>query len=219
MTRRCYGRVGWHRGAGTGRQGRVFEGAFAPSTLGSFLRWFTFGQVRQLDAVASRLLTGLAIQAPLLRTATDDFVLLDVDDTVIEVHGFAKQGAGFGYSGVRGLNALLATAGTADSAPVVVAQRLRKGPCGSPRGARGLVADALKTIRGFVIGEAVGARGLSVLRPRPGPGSSSGAGRRVDHGPPGSKGQGGHREDRALHALVGMCDHAGRVAAGPGAGP
>ena len=36
-------------------------------------------------------------------------VLVDVDDTIIEVHGYAKQGAGFGYSGVRGLNALLAT--------------------------------------------------------------------------------------------------------------
>ena len=37
------------------------------------------------------------------------YALLDVDDTIIEVHGHAKQGAGFGYSGVRGLNALLAT--------------------------------------------------------------------------------------------------------------
>jgi hypothetical protein len=35
------------------------------------------------------------------------------DDTIIEVHGYAKQGAGFGYSGVRGLNALLATSTTA----------------------------------------------------------------------------------------------------------
>ena len=73
--------------------------------------------------------------------------LVDVDDTIIEVHGYAKQGAGFGYSGVRGLNALLATATTTDTAPVVVAQRLRKGSCGSPRGARRLVADALKTTR------------------------------------------------------------------------
>jgi len=73
-------------------------------------------------------------------------VLVDVDDTIIEVHGYAKQGAGFGYSGVRGLNALQATAST-DTAPVVVAQRLRKGSCGSPRGAKRLVADALKTVR------------------------------------------------------------------------
>ena len=73
-------------------------------------------------------------------------MLVDVDDTIIEVHGYAKQGAGFGYSKVRGLNALLATATTAGTAPVVVAQRLRKGSCGSPRGAKRLVADALKTV-------------------------------------------------------------------------
>ena len=43
-----------------GGMSRVFERAYAPSTLGSFLRAFTFGHVRQLDAVASRFLTGLA---------------------------------------------------------------------------------------------------------------------------------------------------------------
>lgn len=73
--------------------------------------------------------------------------MLDVDDTIIEVHGHAKQGAGFGYSGVRGLNALLATLATTTSAPVIVAQRLRKGAAGSPRGAKRLVADAVKTSR------------------------------------------------------------------------
>jgi hypothetical protein len=74
-------------------------------------------------------------------------VLVDIDDSIIEVHGHAKQGASFGYTHVRGLNMLLATAGTGSSAPVVVAQRLRKGSCGSPRGAKRLVADALKTVR------------------------------------------------------------------------
>ena len=66
------------------------------------------------------------------------------------MHGYAKQGAGFGYSGVRGLNALLATVTTTGSAPLVVAQRLRKGSCGSPRGAKRLVADALKTVTNLV---------------------------------------------------------------------
>src|SRR6186997_897509 len=116
---------------------RVFTRAYAPSTLGSFLRAFTFGHVRQLDAVASRFLSGLADQTPLFgspRTGSSGLaeaghVLLDVDDTIIEVHGYAKQGAGFGYSGVRGLNALLATVTTTGSAPLVVAQRLRKGSC------------------------------------------------------------------------------------------
>ena len=130
-----------------GGMGRVFARAYAPSTLGSFLRAFTFGHVRQLDAVASRFLTALAAQAPqVLGDGTGARVLVDVDDTIIEVHGHAKQGAGFGYSGVRGLNALLATVTTTGSAPVVVAQRLRKGSCGSPRGAKRLVADALKSV-------------------------------------------------------------------------
>ena len=131
---------------------KVVNGAYAPSTLGSFLRAFTFGHVRQLDALASRFLTGLAGRAPLL--AGGDLqsgpILVDVDDTIIEVHGYAKQGAGFGYSGVRGLNALLATVTTTGSAPLVVAQRLRKGSCGSPRGAKRLVADALKTVTKLV---------------------------------------------------------------------
>jgi len=131
-----------------GGMGRVFARAYAPSTLGSFLRAFTFGHVRQLDAVASRFLTALAAQAPqVLGDGSGGRVLVDVDDTIIEVHGHAKQGAGFGYSGVRGLNALLATVTTTGSAPVIVAQRLRKGSCGSPRGAKRLVADALKTVR------------------------------------------------------------------------
>ncbi|MDQ3710579.1 MAG: IS1380 family transposase [Actinomycetota bacterium] len=132
-----------------GGMGRIFTGAYAPSTLGSFLRAFSFGHVRQLDAVASRLLTRLADHAPLVTGDGGGQVLVDVDDTIIEVHGHAKQGAGFGYTGVRGLNALLATVTTSQSAPVIVAQRLRKGACGSPRGASRLVADALQTVRGL----------------------------------------------------------------------
>jgi hypothetical protein len=131
-----------------GGMGRVFTHAYAPSTLGSFLRAFTFGHVRQLDAVASRFLTRLAAQSPLMIAPDDEDarVMVDIDDTIIEVHGYAKQGSSYGYSGVRGLNALLATVSTRASAPVIVAQRLRKGSCGSPRGASRLVADALKTI-------------------------------------------------------------------------
>jgi hypothetical protein len=124
---------------------RVFTGCYAASTLGSFLRSFSFGHVRQLDAVAARFLAGLAAQTPLLAGDRQP-VLVDVDDTIVEVHGYAKQGAGFGYSKVRGLNALLATASTAGSAPVVVAQRLRQGSANSARGAKRLVADAVSTV-------------------------------------------------------------------------
>jgi hypothetical protein len=130
-----------------GGMGKLFTHCYAQSTLGSFLRAFTFGHVRQLDAVASRVLVGLALQAPLVPApGGDGTIFVDVDDTIIEVHGHQKQGAGFGYSGVRGINALLVTVSTQTSAPVVIAQRLRKGAAGSPRGAARIVADALKTV-------------------------------------------------------------------------
>jgi hypothetical protein len=100
----------------------------------------------------------LAAQAPVIAAPDRDGgrVMVDIDDTIIEVHGYAKQGSGYGYSGVRGLNALLATATTTQSAPVIVAQRLRKGSCGSPRGAARLVADALKTVRQLTVDSSMG---------------------------------------------------------------
>ena len=130
-----------------GGMGRLFDRTYAPSTLGSFLREFTFGHVRQLDAVASRVLGNLTADTPLLQVRDGERVMVDLDDTIIEVHGYQKQGAGFGYSGVRGLNALLATASTSASAPVILGQRLRQGKTGSPKGAARIVGDALATLR------------------------------------------------------------------------
>lgn len=131
-----------------GAMGKVFDRPYAPSTLGSFLRAFTFGHVRQVDAVASRFTLALAERTGLLGSAMDTgTVLVDLDDTIVEVHGYAKQGAGFGYSKVRGLNALLATVSTEQTAPVIAAQRLRKGSVGSPRGAARLASDALALVR------------------------------------------------------------------------
>jgi hypothetical protein len=131
-----------------GGMGKVFTGAYAPSTLGSFLRSFTFGHVRQADAVASRFLLNLAEHTGLLGGRQDaGSVIVDIDDTIVEVHGYQKQGAAFGYSGVRGLNALLATVSTEQIAPVIAAQRLRKGSVGSPRGAARLATDTLALIR------------------------------------------------------------------------
>ena len=141
-----------------GGMGRLFSAIYAPSTLGSFLRAFAFGHVRQLDAVASRFLLALAGLTRLIGTTAAPpasgervgFAFVDVDDTVVEVHGHSKQGAGFGYNKVRGLNALLATLSTADTAPVIVAQRLRRGSCSSPRGGKRLIGDAVKTTRRLV---------------------------------------------------------------------
>jgi len=76
-----------------------------------FWRTFTFGNVRQLDAVASRLLSNLATQTPILAGA-DQVIFVDIDDTVRETYGYAKPATGYGYCGVNGLNALVGAAST-----------------------------------------------------------------------------------------------------------
>ncbi len=68
------------------------------------------------------MLAELATRTPLLAGA-DQIAHIDVDDTVKATYGYAKQGTGFGYSGVKGLNALIATVSTPRSAPVVCATR------------------------------------------------------------------------------------------------
>jgi hypothetical protein len=140
-----------------GGMGRVFDGVPAPSTLGTFLRRFTFGHVRQLDAVAAGLLARLAAATPLLPGA-DQIAFVDIDDTVRQTYGYAKQGAGRGYTGIKGLNALLVTVSTPISAPLIAATRLRKGSTNSARGAATLLADALATIG------RCGATGLVIVR-------------------------------------------------------
>ena len=129
-----------------GAMDRLFTGVRAPSTLGTFLRAFTFGHVRQLDAVAARLLAALAALpgGTALLPGADQVAYVDIDDTVRETHGYAKQGAGFGYSGVNGLNALLGVVSTPTASPVIAAARLRKGSTNSARGAARLVTDTLK---------------------------------------------------------------------------
>jgi hypothetical protein len=125
---------------------RLLPGGRAPSTLGTFLRSFTFGHVRQLDAVASRLLTSLASWAPLL-PGDGQIRYVDIDDTIKQTYGYAKQGAAVGYTGVRGLDALITTVSTASSAPLVTAARLRKGSTAGVKGAWRLLADTLRTVQ------------------------------------------------------------------------
>src|SRR3954471_9875374 len=129
-----------------GGMDRLFAGIRAPSTLGTFLRAFTFGHVRQLGSVATAFLTALSDRTPLL-VGADQVTYLDLDDTMRETHGYAKQGAGYGYNKIKGLNALLATLSTPLAAPVIAAARLRKGAVKSARGAGTLVAEALSTAR------------------------------------------------------------------------
>jgi hypothetical protein len=136
---------------------RLFTAIRASSTLGSFLRLFRFGHVRQLDAAAARLLTRLTAAVPVLPDA-DQLVLVDIDDTVRATYGYAKQGAGRGYTGIKGLNALLAVVSTPLSAPLIAATRLRKGSTNSARGAAKLLTDTLATLR------RAGATGVVLVR-------------------------------------------------------
>jgi Transposase DDE domain group 1 len=140
-----------------GAMGRLFGGVRAPSTLGSFLRSFTHGHVRQLHAVGRRFLPELAAHTPLL-PGIDKVAYVDLDDTIKRTYGYAKQGAGYGYNKVKGLNALLAIVSTPLAAPVIAATRLRKGSANSVRGAASFAAEAIRTAK------ACGASGLVVLR-------------------------------------------------------
>jgi hypothetical protein len=135
----------------------LFGGIRAPSTLGTFLRGFTWGNVRQLDAVARETLVGLSRHAPLLPGA-DSYAFLDVDSTINRVYGYGKQGADYGYTRVRGLHPLLATLSTPIAAAVIVGTRLRRGSAGSARGAAGFLAEAISTAR------AAGATGALLAR-------------------------------------------------------
>ncbi|HEV8054107.1 MAG TPA: IS1380 family transposase [Candidatus Limnocylindrales bacterium] len=126
--------------------------AMAPSTLGTFLRSFTFGHVRQLDRVLAVALKR-AWQAGAGPGKTR--LVIDVDSFVGEVHGHAKQGAGYGYTHKLGYHPILAT--RADSSEVLHV-RLRKGQANTQRGALRFVDELLARVR------RAGAAGQIVLR-------------------------------------------------------
>jgi hypothetical protein len=142
----------------------TFGGIRAPSTLGSFLRAFHHGNVRQLSAVHRRVLAELAARTPLL-PGGEELAFIDIDSTQKRVFGPDKQGAAFGHAKiasksltVRGLNALVATVCTPIAAPVITTTRLRGGNAASGRGAAWLVAEAINTAR------VAGITGLIVVR-------------------------------------------------------
>ena len=117
----------------------------APSTIGSFLRSFTFGHVRQLDAVLSRTL-GRARAAG--AGPGDGPLIVDLDSTICEVHGKHKQGAAYGYTKRLGYHPLVATrAGTGE----ILFSRMRKGSAGSSRGIIGFVNELVANLRRTVV--------------------------------------------------------------------
>ncbi len=124
----------------------------APSTLGTFLRRFTFGNVRQLDRVAEMLLT----RAWSLGAGPSDQPLtIDVNSTICAVFGSQKQGAGYGYTTVLGFHPLLATrADTGETLHV----RFREGSANTQRGAQRFVRETVGRVR------RAGATGALTLR-------------------------------------------------------
>jgi DDE family transposase len=147
-----------------GAMPELFGGVRAPSMLGSFLRSFAFGNVRQLEKVSRELLAELACRAPLLPGA-QTLAFAGFDSMQRRVYGHKKQGAVFGHTKIqgktvlaRGLNALAATIAAPLSAPVAAATRLRGGSANSARGAASFAAEALGTAR------AAGCTGIVVAR-------------------------------------------------------
>jgi DDE family transposase len=142
----------------------LFGGVRAPSTLGSFLRSFTWGNARQLEKVSRELLAELARLAPLLPGA-EALAFVDLDSMQRRVYGHKKQGAAFGHTKiqgktvlVRGLNTLAATVCTRQAAPVIAGTRLRGGSANTARGAAGFAAEATGAAR------AAGCTGTIVAR-------------------------------------------------------
>jgi hypothetical protein len=142
----------------------LFGGVRAPSTLGSHLRCYAWGNVLQIEKAGRELLARLPALAPLLPGA-DVLAFVDIDSTQKRVYGHKKEGARFGHTKiqgksvlVRGLNALIGAVSTPLAAPVIAATRLRGGNASSARGAASLAAQAIGTAR------ACGATGTIVVR-------------------------------------------------------
>ncbi len=128
------------------------HGVRAPSTLGTFLASFTFGHVAQLDKVFSESIrrAWAAGAGP-----GDRPITIDVDSSICEVYGPAKQGAAFGYTKVRGYHPLLASLEGTDE---VLGARLRGGNANTTRGAGSFLTQVFNRVR------RAGATGPAVLR-------------------------------------------------------
>ena len=113
----------------------------APSTLGTFLRSFTFGHVRQLEAVIGKTIErAWALGAgPGVKP-----LVIDIDSTICQVEGAQKHGAAFGYTKVLGYHPLLAT--RADTGEILHA-RMRKGSANTQRGARRFIDELIARVR------------------------------------------------------------------------
>src|SRR4051794_11490612 len=142
----------------------LFDGVYAPSTLGVLLREFSFGHARQLESVLREHLGALAERTEML-VGIDEQAFIDIDSLLRPVYGHAKQGASYGHTKIagkqvlrKGLSPLATTISTGQAAPVIAGMRLRAGKTGSGKGAGRMVAQAIVTAR------AAGATGKILVR-------------------------------------------------------
>src|SRR6188472_1303113 len=136
-----------------GRSRRLLGGPIpAPSTLGTFLRAFTFGHVRQLDRLLAESLT------PASKAGAgpgDGRLVIDVDSFVGEVCGYLKQGAAYGYTRLFGYHPILATRADTREALHI---RLRKGSANTQKGIKRFTEELVARV------ERAGATGPKLLR-------------------------------------------------------
>jgi hypothetical protein len=150
----------------------LFDGVYAPSTVGTLLREFTFGHARQLESVLREHLVTLCGRVDLLPGA-DQEVFIDIDSLLRPVYGHAKQGASYGHTKIagkqilrKGLSPLATTISTRNSAPVITGLRLRAGRANSAKGAARMVAQAIGTARAIGAGHSIVVRGDSAYGSR-----------------------------------------------------
>jgi hypothetical protein len=131
----------------------LFGGVYAPSTIGTLLREFSFGHARQLESVLRAHLAALCGRVDLL-PGGDVRAFIDIDSLLRPVYGHAKQGASYGHTKIagkqvlrKGLSPLAATISTDVAAPMIAGMRLRAGKTGSGKGAGRMVAQAAATAR------------------------------------------------------------------------
>ena len=131
----------------------LFGGVYAPSTIGTLLREFTFGHARQLESVLRHHLGALCQRVDLL-PGSDAGAFIDIDSLLRPVYGHAKQGASYGHTKIagkqilrKGLSPLATTISTPGCAPVIAGMRLRAGKAHSGKGAGRMVTQAIATAR------------------------------------------------------------------------
>lgn len=131
----------------------LFDGVYAPSTIGTLLREFTFGHARQLESILREHLAGLSQHADLLPRA-DRRAFVDIDSLLRPVYGHAKQGSSYGHTKIagkqilrKGLSPLITTISTDTGAPVIAGARLRAGRANPGKGAVRMITQAVPAAR------------------------------------------------------------------------